>query len=219
MAGIRGTQIAPSTHIKSNEGSTPSSAATVRKPGSIIFVPRRTPHAFLVTSDRFRGLVLFTPGSEACENWFRTAGDPAPAYELPEPGRELLALDDVARLPQRLSALPPMAGAPARRKIVGYGKEGEHEQVHARDRRARDSARARGVRRWIIDEQPDHHTDEDERGERNDDPGCNAEPEPGRLRDEGHSAGRLRSMGAELGDAAPRIAGQRPSHALHHLHG
>jgi hypothetical protein len=26
-------------------------------------------------------------------------------------------------------------------------------------------------------------------------------------------------MGAELGDAAPRIAGQRPSHALHHLHG
>jgi len=63
MAGIRGTQIAPSTHIKSNEGSTPSSAATVRKPGSIIFVPRRTPHAFLVTSDRFRGLVLFTPGT------------------------------------------------------------------------------------------------------------------------------------------------------------
>lgn len=63
------------------------------KPGSIIFVPRGTPHAFLVTSDLFRGLILFTPGSEACENWFRTAGDPAPAYELPEPGPP-----DVARL-------------------------------------------------------------------------------------------------------------------------
>lgn len=62
-------------------------------PGSIIFVPRGTPHAFLVTSDLFRGLILFTPGSEACENWFRTAGDPAPAYQLPEPGPP-----DVARL-------------------------------------------------------------------------------------------------------------------------
>lgn len=62
-------------------------------PGSIIFVPRDTPHAFLVTSDLFRGLILFTPGSQACEDWFRTAGDPAPAYELPEPGPP-----DVARL-------------------------------------------------------------------------------------------------------------------------
>ena len=61
------------------------------KPGSIIFVPRQTPHAFLVTSELFRGLILFTPGSEACENWFRTAGDPAPAHELPEPGPPDLA--------------------------------------------------------------------------------------------------------------------------------
>jgi quercetin dioxygenase-like cupin family protein len=63
------------------------------KPGSIIFVPRGAPHAFLVTSDLFRGLILFTPGSEACEGWFRAAGDPALAHELPEPGPP-----DVARL-------------------------------------------------------------------------------------------------------------------------
>lgn len=62
-------------------------------PGSIISVPRGAPHAFVVTSDIFRGLILFTPGNEACEAWMRAAGDPAPAYELPEPGPP-----DVARL-------------------------------------------------------------------------------------------------------------------------
>jgi len=55
-------------------------------PGSTIFVPRGAAHALLVTSDRFRGLILFTPGSAACEGFFRAAGDPAPGYELPEPG-------------------------------------------------------------------------------------------------------------------------------------
>ena len=56
------------------------------KPGSVISVPRGAPHAFLVTSDIFRGVILFTPGNEACEAWFRAAGDPAPTHELPEPG-------------------------------------------------------------------------------------------------------------------------------------
>jgi quercetin dioxygenase-like cupin family protein len=55
-------------------------------PGSIISVPRGAPHAFVVTSDIFRGLILFTPGNQACEAWMRAAGDPAPAYDLPEPG-------------------------------------------------------------------------------------------------------------------------------------
>ena len=63
------------------------------RPGSVISVPRGAPHAFRVTSDLFRGLILFTPGNEACEAWFRSAGDPAPGYELPEPGPP-----DVARL-------------------------------------------------------------------------------------------------------------------------
>jgi hypothetical protein len=55
-------------------------------PGSVIFVPRGAAHAFLVTSALFRGLILFTPGTAACEGFFRTAGDPAPAQVLPEPG-------------------------------------------------------------------------------------------------------------------------------------
>jgi quercetin dioxygenase-like cupin family protein len=63
------------------------------QPGSVISVPRGAPHAFMVTSELFRGLILFTPGNEACEAFFRTAGDPAPIHELPEPGPP-----DVARL-------------------------------------------------------------------------------------------------------------------------
>lgn len=62
-------------------------------PGSVIFVPRQTAHAFLVTSDILRTLILLTPGNESAEAWFRTAGDPAPAHELPAPGPP-----DVARL-------------------------------------------------------------------------------------------------------------------------
>lgn len=61
--------------------------------GSVISVPRGSPHAFVVTADIFKGLILFTPGNEPCEAWLRAAGDPAPAYELPEPGPP-----DIARL-------------------------------------------------------------------------------------------------------------------------
>jgi quercetin dioxygenase-like cupin family protein len=84
-------------------------------PGSVIFVPRLRPHAFLVTSDVLRALILFTPGSESCEAWFRMAGDPAPAHELPEPGPP-----DVARLRAAAEELgsveilgpPPFAAEP-----------------------------------------------------------------------------------------------------------
>jgi hypothetical protein len=37
--------------------------------GSVTFVPRLTPHAFIVTSDLLRALILFTPGNESCEAW------------------------------------------------------------------------------------------------------------------------------------------------------
>lgn len=62
-------------------------------PESVVSVPRETPHAFLVTSDLLRTFILLTPGNESAEAWFRIAGDPAPARELPEPGPP-----DVARL-------------------------------------------------------------------------------------------------------------------------
>jgi quercetin dioxygenase-like cupin family protein len=37
------------------------------RPGSVIFVPRLTPHAFIVASDRLRTLILFTLGNESAE--------------------------------------------------------------------------------------------------------------------------------------------------------
>jgi quercetin dioxygenase-like cupin family protein len=70
------------------------------RPGSVIFGPRETPHAFIVTSDLLRTLTLFTPGNESAEAWFRMAGDPAPTRELPEPGSP-----DVARLRAAAEAL------------------------------------------------------------------------------------------------------------------
>lgn len=77
--------------------------------GSMVFVPRMSPHAFLVTSEVFRTLILFTPGSESAEAWFRLAGEPAPARELPEPGPP-----DVARLSAAAEQLgnPEILGPP-----------------------------------------------------------------------------------------------------------
>jgi hypothetical protein len=53
--------------------------------------------------------ILFTPGNESCEAWFRIAGDPAPAHELPEPGPP-----DVARLKAAAEQLdnPEILGPP-----------------------------------------------------------------------------------------------------------
>ncbi len=55
-------------------------------PGAFIAIPRGIPHAFTVTSETARMLVLITPGSAAAEAFFRDAGDPAPERELPPPG-------------------------------------------------------------------------------------------------------------------------------------
>ena len=55
-------------------------------PGSFIAIPRGVPHAFTVTSETARLLVLITPGSAAAEGFFRDAGDPAPERELPPRG-------------------------------------------------------------------------------------------------------------------------------------
>ena len=37
----------------------------------------RLTHAFVVTADIFKGLILFTPGNEPCEAWLRAAANPA----------------------------------------------------------------------------------------------------------------------------------------------
>jgi quercetin dioxygenase-like cupin family protein len=51
-------------------------------PGAVVFVPRGTPHAFLVTSEQARSLWVLTPG-ETMEAFYRQAGDAAPGRTLP----------------------------------------------------------------------------------------------------------------------------------------
>lgn len=51
-------------------------------PGAVVWIPRGTPHAFLVTSKVARSLCVVTPG-EVHEAFFRQAGDPAVGRSLP----------------------------------------------------------------------------------------------------------------------------------------
>jgi quercetin dioxygenase-like cupin family protein len=61
------------------------------RPGTVAWVPRGTPHAFLVTSELARSLWTVTPGG-AMEAFYRQAGDAAPSRTLPP------AEIDIARL-------------------------------------------------------------------------------------------------------------------------
>jgi quercetin dioxygenase-like cupin family protein len=54
--------------------------------GSVLVVPRGTPHAFAVTSESVRLLVLFTPAEVIQEEFFRIAGEPASSATLPPSG-------------------------------------------------------------------------------------------------------------------------------------
>lgn len=53
-------------------------------PGAVAFIPRGTPHAFLVTSEQARWLAFVTPGI-SIEAFMRDAGDPAPRRVAPPP--------------------------------------------------------------------------------------------------------------------------------------
>lgn len=54
--------------------------------GSFVSVPRGLPHAYLVTSEVARLLILVTPGDGAMEAFFREAGEPAAERTLPAEG-------------------------------------------------------------------------------------------------------------------------------------
>lgn len=54
----------------------------VAGPGAVVWVPRGTPHALLVTSELVRSLCVVTPGGVG-EAFFRQAGDPAVGRSLP----------------------------------------------------------------------------------------------------------------------------------------
>jgi len=83
-------------------------------PGGFASVPRGVPHAFRVTSDVARTLVLVTPRAEAMEAFFRAAGEPAAERTLPPAGP--LDMERIGAAAQSTGAVeilgpPPFAGA------------------------------------------------------------------------------------------------------------
>jgi quercetin dioxygenase-like cupin family protein len=83
--------------------------------GSLVSVPPGLAHAYLVTADVARSLILITPGSGAMEQFFRQAGEPAPERVLPEAGP--LDIERIAAAADRTGAVeilgPPPFGASA----------------------------------------------------------------------------------------------------------
>jgi mannose-6-phosphate isomerase-like protein (cupin superfamily) len=82
-------------------------------PGCLVSVPPGVPHAYLVTSETARTLILVTPGSGAMEEFFREAGEPARERALPDPAP--LDIERIALAAQRTAAVailgpPPFAG-------------------------------------------------------------------------------------------------------------
>jgi quercetin dioxygenase-like cupin family protein len=53
--------------------------------GQAAFIPRGVPHAYRIESEQARWLVINNPAG--FERFVRAAGEPAPANELPPPGR------------------------------------------------------------------------------------------------------------------------------------
>src|SRR5918997_5933622 len=51
--------------------------------GCFVSVPPGVPHAYLVTSETARMLLLITPGSGTMEDFFRAASEPAAEREVP----------------------------------------------------------------------------------------------------------------------------------------
>jgi mannose-6-phosphate isomerase-like protein (cupin superfamily) len=51
-------------------------------PGDVVFAPRGVPHAFKVKSEVVRALTVCTPAG--FEEWFRTLGEPATSFDLPD---------------------------------------------------------------------------------------------------------------------------------------
>lgn len=95
------------THIDGEDGQTAT--------GGIIMIPRGVPHAFAVTSDSARLLVVHTPASEITEAFFRAAGEPALAPNLPPPSSRDLARMKAAAENSGLQVLgpPPFEKYPA----------------------------------------------------------------------------------------------------------
>lgn len=80
--------------------------------GAVVMVPRGVPHAFAVTSESARLLVVHTPASETTEAFFRAAGEPASSPTLPPAGEHDRARMVAAAKASGLQVLgpPPFPG-------------------------------------------------------------------------------------------------------------
>ena len=82
--------------------------------GAFVSVPPGVPHAYVVTSETARALILVTPGTGAMESFFREAAQPAATRELPPEGP--LDIERIAAAAERTRAVkilgPPPFGEP-----------------------------------------------------------------------------------------------------------
>jgi quercetin dioxygenase-like cupin family protein len=83
--------------------------------GGFALVPPGVPHAYLVTSDVARMLILITPGDGRMEAFFRDASEPAGDRALP--AERPLDIERIAAAAERTGAVkilgPPPFGRPA----------------------------------------------------------------------------------------------------------
>ena len=78
--------------------------------GCFVSIPPGVPHAYLVTSEVARTLILITPGSGAMEQFFRAAGEPAAERVLPEAGP--LDIERIAAAAERTRAVQILGPPP-----------------------------------------------------------------------------------------------------------
>jgi len=75
-------------------------------PGAVAWIPKGTPHAFMVTSEIARSQWLVTPG-DAMEAFYRQAGETATSRTLPPPGIDIARLQAVGESTGAMKTLGP----------------------------------------------------------------------------------------------------------------
>jgi quercetin dioxygenase-like cupin family protein len=81
--------------------------------GAVAFIPRGTPHAFIVTSEQARWLGFVTPGP-SIEAFMRDAGDPAPGRVAPPPKVDIARIKAAGERSGAMQVLGPPPFAVAR---------------------------------------------------------------------------------------------------------
>lgn len=89
--------------------------------GAVVSIPKGTPHAFLVTSEQARFLVLVTPGTPEFEAFFREGGEIAESRTLPPSGLDIPRILVAAERTGAMKMLgpPPFARADAAARAAG----------------------------------------------------------------------------------------------------